>query len=65
VQILLLTPSWKYLPISFFRILILLSSLIPISMRVNLDFAKLVYSIKINKDKSINGTIARNSNIPE
>jgi phospholipid-translocating ATPase len=34
-------------------------------MRVNLDFAKLVYSAKINKDRDIEGTIARNSNIPE
>lgn len=34
-------------------------------MRVNLEFAKLVYSFKINRDTSIPGTITRNSNIPE
>lgn len=34
-------------------------------MRVNLEFAKLIYSIRINKDSSIEGTITRNSNIPE
>jgi phospholipid-translocating ATPase len=34
-------------------------------MRVNMEFAKLVYSYKINKDKEIEGTITRNSNIPE
>jgi len=34
-------------------------------MRVNLDFAKLLYSYKINKDDVIKGTITRNSNIPE
>lgn len=34
-------------------------------MRVNLEFAKLIYSYKINKDPTIEGTIARNSNIPE
>lgn len=34
-------------------------------MRVNLEFAKLIYSIRINKDSKIEGTIARNSNIPE
>jgi phospholipid-translocating ATPase len=34
-------------------------------MRVNLEFAKLIYSIRINKDNSIEGTITRNSNIPE
>lgn len=42
-----------------------MSSIIPISMRVNLDFAKLVYCFKINQDKEIEGTIARNSTIPE
>ena len=34
-------------------------------MRVNLEFAKLVYSIRINRDKQIEGTLTRNSNIPE
>lgn len=33
-------------------------------MRVNLDFAKLFYAHGINNDKSIEGTIARNSTIP-
>lgn len=39
-----------YIPIQFMRMLILLSSIIPISMRVNLDFAKLFYAYGINKD---------------
>jgi phospholipid-translocating ATPase len=34
-------------------------------MRVNLDFAKLFYAYKINMDKLIPGTVARNSTIPE
>lgn len=51
--------------INIFRFLLLLSSIIPISLRVNLDFAKIVYSYKINTDENINGTIARNSQIPE
>jgi len=34
-------------------------------MRVNLDFAKLIYSYRINVDDEIKGTIARNSAIPE
>lgn len=34
-------------------------------MRVNLEFAKLVYSIRINRDREIEGTLTRNSNIPE
>jgi len=49
----------------FVRYLILLSNIIPISMRVNVEFAKLIYCYKISKDKSIEGTIPRNSNIPE
>jgi phospholipid-translocating ATPase len=34
-------------------------------MRVNLDFAKLIYSYRINVDKEIEGATARNSQIPE
>lgn len=34
-------------------------------MRVNVEFAKLIYCYKITLDKSIPGTIPRNSNIPE
>ncbi len=49
----------------FLRYVLLISSLIPISMRVNLDFAKLLYCYRINKDEKIRGTVARNSNIPE
>jgi phospholipid-translocating ATPase len=57
--------TWRYVPIQFIRVLILLSSIIPISMRVNLDFAKLFYAYQINKDRYIKGTITRNSNCPE
>jgi phospholipid-translocating ATPase len=51
--------------IKMFRFFILLTSIIPISLRVNLDLAKLVYSIRITRDQEIKGTVARNSNIPE
>lgn len=34
-------------------------------MRLNLDFAKLYYSFKINTDEIIEGTVTRNSSIPE
>ena len=34
-------------------------------MRVNLDFAKLLYCFRINKDVDIQGAMARNSSIPE
>lgn len=63
--LILQSTSWPYVPIQFIRVLILLSSIIPISMRVNLDFAKLFYAYQINKDKYIDGTITRNSNCPE
>jgi len=49
----------------FFRCILLLSSIIPISLRVNLDLAKLYYSFMINSDDKIEGSLARNSNIPE
>lgn len=48
-----------------FRYILLLSSIIPISMRVNLDFAKIIYSRNIDNDKEIPGTKTRNSVIPE
>lgn len=52
-------------PMFFFRVLLLLSSIIPISLRTNLDLAKMWYSYCINQDPNIPGTSARNSNIPE
>jgi phospholipid-translocating ATPase len=48
-----------------FRVLLLLSSIIPISLRVNLDLAKIYYSYCISYDDEIKGTIPRNSTIPE
>lgn len=49
----------------FFKYFLLLSSIIPISMRVNLDFAKLLYKYQIDHDKYLPGCQCRNSNIPE
>lgn len=37
------------------RYMLLLSSIIPISLRVNLDMAKTVYSFEIMRDKAIAG----------
>lgn len=51
--------------IKFFRFILILSYIIPISLRVNLDMAKIYYSYCIYKDKEIDGTIPRNSTIPE
>ncbi|KAL0211785.1 hypothetical protein RCL1_005411 [Eukaryota sp. TZLM3-RCL] len=55
------TSSFIY----FFRFLLLLSSIIPISMRVNLDMGKTVYSLLMMSDKKIGGTVVRSSGIPE
>ena len=51
--------------IKFFRFILILSYIIPISLRVNLDMAKIYYAYCIYKDKEMEGTIPRNSTIPE
>ena len=51
--------------INFFRFILLLSSVIPISLRVNLDLAKVYYSYLIYTDEDMANTIPRNSTIPE
>ncbi|KAL1933234.1 hypothetical protein VTP01DRAFT_7324 [Rhizomucor pusillus] len=48
-----------------FRFLILFSSIIPISLRVNLDMGKTVYARQIEGDEDIEGTIVRTSTLPE
>jgi len=49
----------------YFRFLLLLASIIPISLRVNLDMAKIYYAYGMSRDKNIEGTVARTSTIPE
>ena len=51
--------------IYIFRFLILFSSIIPISLRVNLDMGKTVYARQIMRDSEIPGTIVRTSTLPE
>lgn len=51
--------------IDILRFLILFSSIIPVSLRVNLDLAKSVYASQIHKDDEIPETIVRTSTIPE
>jgi len=51
--------------INFFRFVLLLSAIIPISLRVNLDLAKVFYCYCIYGDTDMPGTIPRNSTIPE
>ncbi|ORX34913.1 protein transporter [Kockovaella imperatae] len=48
-----------------FRFLILFSSIIPISLRVNLDMGKTVYAHQIQSDADIPETIVRTSTLPE
>ncbi|KAF9784605.1 aminophospholipid-transporting P-type ATPase [Thelephora terrestris] len=47
------------------RFLILFSSIIPISLRVNLDMGKTVYASQIMNDPEIPGAIVRTSTLPE
>ncbi|KAF3907827.1 hypothetical protein AA313_de0204786 [Arthrobotrys entomopaga] len=51
--------------IAILRFLILFSTIIPISLRVNLDMGKSVYAWFIERDKGIEGTVVRTSTIPE
>lgn len=51
--------------INLFRYILLLSAIIPISLRVNMDMAKIYYCYTISKDTDIPNTIPRNSDIPE
>ena len=52
-------------PITFFRYLLLLTNIIPISLRVNLDFAKIYYCANISRDDSVGRAKPRNRTIPE
>jgi len=52
--------------INIFRIMLLLCAIIPISMKVNLDFAKIYYTFNIRSDdKLMPGCIPRTTTIPE
>ncbi|EMC96322.1 hypothetical protein BAUCODRAFT_33659 [Baudoinia panamericana UAMH 10762] len=51
--------------VAFMRFLILFSTIVPISLRVNLDMGKSVYAWFIHRDAGIPGTVVRTSTIPE
>lgn len=55
-------PHWY---VDIMRFLILFSTIIPVSLRVNLDMGKSVYAYQIERDQSIPDTIVRSSTIPE
>ncbi|KAM0324103.1 hypothetical protein ACHAQA_008293 [Verticillium albo-atrum] len=51
--------------IKIMRYLVLFSTIVPISLRVNLDMGKSAYSWFIHRDSGIPGTVVRTSTIPE
>ncbi|SCM26505.1 phospholipid-transporting ATPase, putative [Plasmodium chabaudi chabaudi] len=51
--------------LNFVRFILLFSSVIPISLSVNLNIAKIYYTLVIQKDKEIQTTIIKNSAIIE
>uniref|UniRef100_A0A8C7PBQ6 Phospholipid-transporting ATPase n=1 Tax=Oncorhynchus mykiss TaxID=8022 RepID=A0A8C7PBQ6_ONCMY len=51
--------------LQIFRFLLLFSNIVPISLRVNLDMGKMVFSWMIRRDSKIPGTVVRASTIPE
>ncbi|CAK9296422.1 unnamed protein product [Gordionus sp. m RMFG-2023] len=54
-------PWYRY----FVRFILLFSYIIPISLRVNMDLAKMAYAYMITKDKEMPGNVVRNTTIPE
>ncbi|KFA77786.1 hypothetical protein S40288_00472 [Stachybotrys chartarum IBT 40288] len=51
--------------IKIMRFLVLFSTIVPISLRVNLDLGKSAYSYFIQRDPGIPGAVVRTSTIPE
>lgn len=51
--------------IKIMRFLVLFSTIVPISLRVNLDMGKSIYSRFIQRDPGIPGAVVRTSTIPE
>lgn len=64
VLLIFISSDYENVISSVVKYILLLSSIIPVSLRVNLDFSKIVFTYKINKDPEIEA-IARNSEIPE
>lgn len=51
--------------VKIMRFLVLFSTIVPISLRVNLDLGKSAYSWFIHRDQGIPGAVVRTSTIPE
>lgn len=66
--VLVLATGWplkKAWYVDIVKFLILFSTIIPVSLRVNMDLAKSVYASQIQNDDLIANTIVRTSTIPE
>lgn len=61
IWICLICPPLRY----WFRFVLLFSYIIPISLRVNLEMGRVVYSYMIQRDIEIPGTVVRTTTIPE
>jgi phospholipid-translocating ATPase len=59
------THEGRHWYVAVMRFLILFSTIVPISLRVNLDMGKSVYAWFIHLDPGIPGTVVRTSTIPE
>lgn len=59
------SPLHSTFYLTCFRFLLLFSALIPISLRVNIDLAKILFSILIRRDKEMQTPIVRSTTIPE
>ncbi|KRX64046.1 putative phospholipid-transporting ATPase IIB, partial [Trichinella sp. T9] len=65
---LLLTLKVEFLSdtiVGFIRLLLLFSYVIPFSLRINLDLAKIFYAYSVSADKSNPGLLVRNSAVTE
>lgn len=51
--------------VAVMRFLILFSTIVPISLRVNLDMGKIVYAWYIHRDQDVPGAVVRTRTIPE
>nr|VZI02292.1 unnamed protein product [Spirometra erinaceieuropaei] len=51
--------------INYWRFFLLFSYIIPLALRVNMDMAKIVYSLMISRDRDLPGCVVRSTTIPE
>lgn len=65
VSLVFLSGRLEFFPLKTMRYLVLLTSILPISIKTSLEVARLYLTYRISNDKSIEGTVARNTNIPD